>query len=81
MPNSPDPLFSEDEAENQAVDPSMETNSEYKARMSTTVGELRRHHGLHFAPGYGDTDTLGHLLARAGCNTLDEYLTRHRTNS
>ncbi len=40
----------------------------------TTVGELRKQHGPHFAPGYGDQDTLGELLGRAGVSTLDDYL-------
>jgi hypothetical protein len=40
----------------------------------TQIGELRKQHGEHFAPGYESTDTLGHLLGNAGVATLDEYL-------
>jgi CBS domain containing-hemolysin-like protein len=77
MPNSPDPLPNEDEAE-VTTSPDTEDNVEYQARTSTTIRELRRRFGLHFAPGYEDTDTLGHLLFRAGVNTLEEYLQRYR---
>ena len=41
---------------------------------STTVAELRKQYGSHFAPGYGEQDTLGQLLGRAGVSTLQEYL-------
>ena len=75
MPNSPDPPFTEDEADIN-TSPDTENNFEYKVRTSTLIRELRRRYGLHFAPGYEDTDTLGHLLFRAGVNTLDEYLQR-----
>jgi hypothetical protein len=77
MPNSPDALFREDEADPPMRNPATETNADYRARTSTTILELRRLYGPHFAPGYGDNETLGHLLARAGLNTLDEYLERH----
>ncbi|HEX3968006.1 MAG TPA: hypothetical protein VHW70_08580 [Edaphobacter sp.] len=77
MPNSPDALLGENEAEPPTGNPANETNAAYQARTSTTVLELRRLYGLHFAPGYGDDDTLGHLLANSGLNTLDEYLERH----
>jgi hypothetical protein len=50
-----------------------ESNAEFQQRMSTTIGELRRQYGEHFAPGYGDQDTLGQLLGRAGYNSLDQY--------
>lgn len=79
MPNSPDAPLREDEAEVPAGSPETETNTDYQARTSTTILELRRLHGPHFAPGYGDDETLGHLLALAGLNTLDEYLERHHT--
>jgi hypothetical protein len=77
MPNSPDAILREDEAEVPARDPASETNADYQARTSTTILELRRLYGPHFAPGYGDNETLGHLLARSGLNTLDQYLERH----
>jgi hypothetical protein len=77
MPNSPDALLREDEADPPRHNPGAETNADYQARTSTTILELRRLYGPHFAPGYGDNETLGHLLARAGLNTLDEYLERH----
>jgi hypothetical protein len=79
MPNSPDAILREDEAEVPARNPAAETNADYQARTSTTILELRRLYGPHFAPGYGDDETLGHLLAQAGLNTLDQYLERHHT--
>jgi hypothetical protein len=81
MPNSPDGLLRENEAEVPTGTPSTETNAAYQARTSTTILDLRRLYGLHFAPGYGDNDTLGHLLANSGLNTLDEYLDRHHQKS
>lgn len=80
MPNSPDAPLHEDEAEVPVGDPATETNADYQARTSTTILELRRRYGLHFAPGYPDNETLGHLLANAGLNTLDEYLERHHNS-
>ena len=79
MPNSPDALIRENEAEVPDGIPGAETNAPYQARTSasTIILELRRLYGLHFAPGYGDNETLGRLLADAGLNTLDEYLERH----
>ena len=41
---------------------------------STTVGELRKQYGPHFAEGYGDTDKIGQVLGRAGVTTIEEYL-------
>ena len=54
--------------------------SDAQPSASTTVGELRKQYGSHFAAGYGDQDTLGELLGRAGVATLDEYLeqSKHR---
>ena len=80
MPNSPDALLREDEADLPRRNPATETNVDYQARTSTTILELRRLYGPRFAPGYGDNETLGHLLARAGLNTLDEYLERHHAH-
>lgn len=40
----------------------------------TTIGELRKQYGRHFAEGYGDQDKLGQVLARAGVSTIDEYI-------
>jgi hypothetical protein len=77
MPNSPDAILRENEAEVPGRNPASETNADYKARTSITILELRRLYGPHFAPGYGDNDTLGHLLALAGLNTLEQYLERH----
>jgi hypothetical protein len=77
MPNSPDAILRENEAEAPARDPASETNADYQARTSITILQLRRLYGPHFAPGYGDNETLGHLLALAGLNTLDQYLERH----
>ena len=77
MPNSPDVLLRENEAEIPSISPGAETNADFQARASTTILELRRLYGLHFAPGYSDYETVGHLLANAGLNTLDEYLERY----
>lgn len=44
---------------------------------ATTIGELRRQYGSHFAAGYGDTDTLGRVLGNAGVSTLADYLKQH----
>jgi hypothetical protein len=79
MPNSPDAVLRENEAEIPSTSPAVETNADFQARADTTILELRRLYGLHFAPGYNDNDTLGHLLANAGLNTLDEYLERHHS--
>jgi hypothetical protein len=78
MPNSPDAHLREAEADVPIRNPATETNAEYQARTSTTILELRRLYGLHFAPGYGDNETLGHLLANSGLNTLEQYLERHK---
>ena len=40
----------------------------------TTVGELRKQYGEHFAKGYGSSDKIGQVLASAGVATLEEYL-------
>ena len=77
MSNSPGALLRENEAEVPDGNPGTETNAAYQARTSTTILDLRRLYGLHLAPGYGDNETLGHLLANVGLNTLDEYLERH----
>jgi hypothetical protein len=45
---------------------------------STTIGELRKQYGPHFAKGYGDNDTLGEVLGRAGVGTVEEYLAQNR---
>ena len=45
----------------------------------TTVGELRKQYGPHFAVGYGDGDKLGQLLGRAGVATLEEYLAQAKS--
>ena len=45
---------------------------------TTTVGELRKQYGPHFAAGYGDQDTLGVLLGRAGVSTIEEYLAQSK---
>ena len=58
-----------------------ESNAEFQQRMSTTIGELRRQYGEHFAPGYGDQDTVGQLLGRAGYNSLDQYLKAQQQHS
>jgi hypothetical protein len=54
-----------------------ESNADFKQRMSVTIGELRQQYGQHFAPGYGNQDTLGELLGRGGYASLDQYLDHH----
>jgi hypothetical protein len=49
MPNSPDALLRENEAEVPDGIPGPETNAAYQARTSTTILDLRRLYGLHFA--------------------------------
>ncbi len=66
------PLLSSNQQEN-----SMNTEISNK----TTVGELRKQYGAHFAKGYGDTDTVGQVFARAGVTTLDEYMAQRNTGS
>ncbi len=56
------------------TDQASESNAEYVKRTSVTVGELRKSHGSHFAPGFQDSDKIGEVLARAGVNTLEELL-------
>lgn len=59
---------------------SMESNTaSQQPGPSTTIGELRKQYGPHFAKGYGDNDTLGEVLGRAGVATIDEYLAQNRT--
>ena len=48
----------------------------FKPTPTTTIGELRKHYGPHFAAGYGDSDPLRMLLVNAGVSSLDEYLQR-----
>lgn len=42
----------------------------------TTIGELRKQYGPHFARPHQDTDTLGMVLAHAGAASLEEFLRR-----
>ena len=53
---------------------SQPTNAPAQPLPSTTIGELRKQYGPHFAKSYGDQDTLGEVLGRAGVSTLDEYI-------
>ncbi|HVG26070.1 MAG TPA: hypothetical protein VM865_00585 [Acidobacteriaceae bacterium] len=43
----------------------------------TKIGDLRKQYGPHFAAGYGDGDTLGEVLGRAGVPTLEAYLAQN----
>lgn len=54
-----------------------ESNADYVKRTSMTVGELRQQYGKTFAEGYGDQDKIGEVLARAGVNTVEEYIAQH----
>jgi hypothetical protein len=58
-----------------------ESSSDFQQRMSITIGELRQQYGQHFAPGYGNQDTLNELLGRSGYNSLDQYLTSQHHHS
>lgn len=60
--------------------PSMQPTSPAQPSPSTTIGELRKQYGPHFAKGYGDNDTLGEVLGRAGVATIEEYIaqSQHR---
>ena len=49
-------------------------NNEYTPE--TTVGEMRKRYGRHFAEGHEDQETLGKVLALAGTDSLEEYLRR-----
>lgn len=40
----------------------------------TTVGDLRKQYGEHFAKSYGDQDTWGEISGRAGVSTIEEYI-------
>ncbi len=44
---------------------------------TTTIADLRKQFGPHFAPGYGDNSTLAELLGRAGVPNLADYLKQH----
>ena len=44
----------------------------------TTVGELRKQYGAHFAAGYGDEVPIGQVLGRAGVSTVEEYLAQQK---
>ncbi len=44
---------------------------------TTTIADLRKQFGPHFAAGYGDNSTLAELLGRAGVPTLADYLKQH----
>jgi hypothetical protein len=54
------------------------TNPSPQPSPATTVGELRRQYGPHFARSYGDQDTWGEIAGRAGVSTLEEYLEQSR---
>jgi hypothetical protein len=75
MPNSPDPLFSEDEAAD--LGPPEQADGGYEVLANTPIKELRLVFGPNFAPGYEDQDLVGELLANGGYSSLDEYLARH----
>ncbi len=59
-------------------DPATESNADFQKRTSITVGELRKEHGTHFAPGYQDSDKVGTVLANAGVNSVEELLQQTR---
>lgn len=54
----------------------MENTPDRNVTPQTTIAELRKQYGPHFAAGYEDQDSLGRLLAMAGANSLEEYLQR-----
>lgn len=57
------------------------TNAGQQYTPQTTVGELRKAYGPHFAEGYGDSDPIGQVLGRAGVTTVEEYIAQHRKAS
>jgi hypothetical protein len=73
MPNSPDPPFTEEEAQ-PASDHASRLDGKYEFSPATTIEELRRVFGPGFAPGYAGEDLMGELLERGNYNNLDEYL-------
>lgn len=44
----------------------------------TTIGELRKQYGPHFAKSYGDQDTWGEVRGRAGVLTIEEYIAQSK---
>ncbi|HZV21880.1 MAG TPA: hypothetical protein VE986_10090 [Hyphomicrobiales bacterium] len=44
----------------------------------TLVSTLRKEYGEHFAKGYPPETKLSELLAKERCNSLHEYLHRHK---
>jgi hypothetical protein len=54
------------------------SNEQQQLSPTTTVGELRKQHGPHFAAGYGDQDPIGEVFGRAGVTTLEEYLAQNQ---
>lgn len=51
-----------------------DANTQQQPSPETTIGELRKQYGPHFAEGYGDTDKIGQVLGRAGVTTIEDYL-------
>lgn len=50
------------------------TTPQQQPSPKTTIGELRKQYGEHFAKSYGDQDTWGEVSGRAGVTTIEEYL-------
>lgn len=55
-------------------------NPDAQPSPETTIGELRKQYGPHFAKSYGDQDTWGEVAGRAGVSTIQEYIaqSKHR---
>lgn len=54
------------------------TNPSQQPSPNTTIGELRKQYGPHFARSYGDQDTLGEVVGRAGVSTIEEYIAQSK---
>ena len=59
----------------------MDTTMDSNYTPETTVGEMRKRYGRHFAEGHEDQETLGKVLALAGADSLEEYLQRLRKSA
>ena len=54
------------------------TTPEQQPDPKTTIGELRKQYGEHFAKGYGNQDTWGEVSGRAGVITIEDYLAQSK---
>lgn len=57
---------------------SQPTSQPQQPSPKTTIGELRKQYGPHFAKGNGDHETWGAVAGRAGVSTIEEYIKQGR---